>query len=74
MTEPLQPPPRSLFEPLIRAALAEDLAGGVDVTSEATIPADLQGVARGRVRHARRQHGQAACPSGQSHALLHPRG
>ena len=43
MTEPLQPPPRSLFEPLIRAALAEDLAGGVDVTSEATIPADLQG-------------------------------
>jgi nicotinate-nucleotide pyrophosphorylase (carboxylating) len=30
-------------EDLVRAALEEDLAGGVDVTSEATVPADQQG-------------------------------
>ena len=44
--EALDPPPRSLVESVIRAALAEDLAGGVDVTSEATISADLRGTAR----------------------------
>ncbi|HSK55725.1 MAG TPA: carboxylating nicotinate-nucleotide diphosphorylase [Jiangellales bacterium] len=32
-------------EDLVRAALDEDLAGGVDVTSEATVPADRQGTA-----------------------------
>ena len=32
-------------EDLVRRAVAEDLAGGVDVTSTATVPADLQGVA-----------------------------
>jgi nicotinate-nucleotide pyrophosphorylase (carboxylating) len=42
----IEAPPRELVESLVRAALAEDLAGGVDVTSEATIPADLRGVAR----------------------------
>jgi nicotinate-nucleotide pyrophosphorylase (carboxylating) len=31
---------------LVRRALAEDLAGGVDVTSVATVPADQQGVAQ----------------------------
>jgi nicotinate-nucleotide pyrophosphorylase (carboxylating) len=46
MSDVLEPPPRELIESLVRAALAEDLAGGVDVTSEATIPADAQGVAR----------------------------
>ncbi|MCW2714751.1 MAG: nicotinate-nucleotide pyrophosphorylase [Frankiales bacterium] len=30
---------------LVRRAVAEDLAGGVDVTSAATVPADLRGVA-----------------------------
>src|SRR3954465_12192574 len=46
MTEGLEPPSRTHVETLIRAALEEDLAGGPDITSEATIPADLQGVAR----------------------------
>lgn len=32
-------------EDLVRRAVAEDLAGGVDVTSAATIPAALQGIA-----------------------------
>ncbi len=32
-------------EALVRAALAEDLAGGVDVTSEATVPADQESTA-----------------------------
>jgi nicotinate-nucleotide pyrophosphorylase (carboxylating) len=32
-------------EDLVRRAVAEDLAGGVDVTSTATVPADLRGVA-----------------------------
>ena len=45
-SEDLTAPPRPLVEAVIRAALAEDLAGGVDVTSEATIPADLRGSAR----------------------------
>jgi nicotinate-nucleotide pyrophosphorylase (carboxylating) len=31
-------------EDLVRRAVAEDLAGGVDVTSTATVPADLRGV------------------------------
>lgn len=36
---------RGQVEDLVRRALAEDLAGGVDVTSVATIPFDLQGTA-----------------------------
>lgn len=32
-------------EDVVRRAVAEDLAGGVDVTSTATVPADLRGVA-----------------------------
>ncbi len=36
---------RGQVEDLVRRALAEDLAGGVDVTSVATIPVDLQGTA-----------------------------
>jgi nicotinate-nucleotide pyrophosphorylase (carboxylating) len=32
-------------EDLVRRAVAEDLAGGVDVTSTATVPADLRGTA-----------------------------
>ena len=35
----------SYVEDLVRRAVAEDLAGGVDVTSTATVPADLRGVA-----------------------------
>ena len=33
----------SYVEDLVRRAVAEDLAGGVDVTSTATVPADLRG-------------------------------
>ena len=36
------PLPRALFEPLVRAALVEDLGLGGDVTSEATVPAGLR--------------------------------
>src|SRR3954463_13752964 len=35
----------SYVEALALAAIEEDLAGGVDVTSTATVPADLQGTA-----------------------------
>ena len=35
----LAPLPRALYEPVVRAALAEDLGLGGDVTSEATVPA-----------------------------------
>ena len=35
----------SYVEDLVRRAVAEDLAGGVDVTSTATVPADQRGVA-----------------------------
>ncbi len=38
----LTPLPRALFEPLVRAALVEDLGLGGDVTSEATVPAGLR--------------------------------
>ena len=38
----LSPLPRALFEPLVRAALVEDLGLGGDVTSEATVPAGLR--------------------------------
>ncbi len=34
--------PRVLYEPLVRAALAEDLGLGGDLTSEATVPAGLR--------------------------------
>lgn len=47
----LQQLDRAAVSKIVRAALEEDLAGGVDVTSEATIPADQQAtgelVARG---------------------------
>jgi len=33
-------PGRNVLEPLVRAALAEDLGRGIDVTSAATVPAD----------------------------------
>jgi nicotinate-nucleotide pyrophosphorylase (carboxylating) len=39
----LGPLPRTLFEPIVRAALAEDLGLGGDVTSEATVPAHALG-------------------------------
>jgi nicotinate-nucleotide pyrophosphorylase (carboxylating) len=35
---PCSPLPRALYEPLVRAALAEDLGLGGDLTSEATVP------------------------------------
>ena len=35
----------SHIETLVKTTIAEDLAGGVDVTSVATIPADHQSVA-----------------------------
>ena len=38
----LSPLPRALFEPLVCAALVEDLGLGGDVTSEATVPAGLR--------------------------------
>jgi len=38
--------PVGLAEELARLALAEDLAGGIDVTTLATVPADHRGVAR----------------------------
>ncbi len=38
----LSAPPDLVIEPLVRAALAEDLAGGGDVTSEACIEADAR--------------------------------
>ena len=40
----------SHIETLVKATIAEDLAGGVDVTSVATIPADHQSVAEYRTR------------------------
>jgi nicotinate-nucleotide pyrophosphorylase (carboxylating) len=36
--------PAGDVEALVRLAVAEDLAGGVDVTSTATVPADLHGI------------------------------
>jgi len=38
----LAPLPRALYEPLVRAALAEDFGLGGDLTSEATIPAGMR--------------------------------
>jgi nicotinate-nucleotide pyrophosphorylase (carboxylating) len=38
----LSAPPDLVIEPLVRAALAEDLAGGGDITSEACIAADAR--------------------------------
>jgi len=38
----LSPLPRALFEPLVRAALAEDFGLGGDLTTEATVPAGLR--------------------------------
>jgi len=38
----LSPLPRALYEPLVRAALAEDFGLGGDLTTEATVPAGLR--------------------------------
>ena len=40
MAEKPQPLPRVMLEPLVRAALLEDLGRGGDLTSEAVVPAD----------------------------------
>jgi nicotinate-nucleotide pyrophosphorylase (carboxylating) len=39
-------PSRILVEPVVRAALLEDLAHGGDITTDAIVPADLRGTAR----------------------------
>jgi len=44
----LSAPPRLLIEPIVRAALLEDIAHGGDLTTEAIVPAQLQ--ARGEIR------------------------
>jgi len=38
----LSPLPRTLYEPIVRAALAEDFGLGGDLTSEATVPANTR--------------------------------
>jgi nicotinate-nucleotide pyrophosphorylase (carboxylating) len=48
----LRPPAPLLVEPLVRAALAEDLGRAGDVTSELTIPAGARGTARLMARKA----------------------
>jgi len=45
MTPDLRPPSALLLDPVVRAALREDLGHG-DITSELTIPADARGTAR----------------------------
>jgi nicotinate-nucleotide pyrophosphorylase (carboxylating) len=47
---PLAPFPALLLEPLVRAALAEDLGRRGDITTEAVIPADAQATAVMRAR------------------------
>lgn len=42
MTTPLAPLPRVMIEPLVAAALREDLGRGGDVTTAATVPAQAQ--------------------------------
>ncbi|MFN2448166.1 MAG: carboxylating nicotinate-nucleotide diphosphorylase [Candidatus Baltobacteraceae bacterium] len=43
----LNPPPRLIAEPVVRAALLEDIGHGSDLTTDAIVPAGLQ--ARGRI-------------------------
>jgi nicotinate-nucleotide pyrophosphorylase (carboxylating) len=50
------PLPRALYEPIVRAALAEDFGLGGDLTSEATVPAGT----RGRASLVARQPGAIA--------------
>lgn len=52
----IPPLPRVIVEPLVRAALAEDLGRAGDVTTDATIPPGT----RARARLVARQHGVAA--------------
>lgn len=52
----VSPPYRLLWEPLLRAALVEDLGRAGDVTSEATLPAEL----RARARFIARKSGRVA--------------
>ncbi len=59
MTE-LMPPPALLIEPLLRAALAEDLGRAGDITSAAVLPPDLQARAVLRARQAGRLAGIGA--------------
>jgi nicotinate-nucleotide pyrophosphorylase (carboxylating) len=42
LSRPLAPLPRVMLEPLVRAALLEDLGRAGDITSDSIIPADLQ--------------------------------
>jgi len=59
----LAPLPRIVYEPLVRRALEEDLGRGGDLTTEATVPADLRAVAEVVARAAGRIAGLdvAAC-------------
>jgi nicotinate-nucleotide pyrophosphorylase (carboxylating) len=50
MTAPLAPFPGLLLEPIVRAALAEDLGRRGDITSEAVIPAEARATAVMRAR------------------------
>jgi nicotinate-nucleotide pyrophosphorylase (carboxylating) len=52
---------RESFERLVDAALAEDLGGGVDATSEAVVPAEVQGTAVLLARRPGVVAGLAAC-------------
>lgn len=56
----LMPPPALLIEPLLRAALAEDLGRAGDITSAAVLPPDLRASAVLRARQAGRLAGIAA--------------
>jgi len=56
----LMPPPALLIEPLLRAALAEDLGRAGDITSAAVLPPGLQARAVLRARQAGRLAGIAA--------------
>jgi nicotinate-nucleotide pyrophosphorylase (carboxylating) len=47
----VEPLPQFIFEPLVRAALAEDFGLGGDVTSEATVPAGTRATALIVARH-----------------------
>jgi nicotinate-nucleotide pyrophosphorylase (carboxylating) len=49
---PLTPPPDILIEPVVRAALAEDLGRAGDITSQACIPPDARMAARIAARSA----------------------
>ena len=51
-TSPPLKPARLVVEPLIRAALLEDLAHGADLTTDAIVPGDLRATAQVVARHA----------------------